>query len=174
MDELKSAIRDVKDFPKEGIVFKDITPLLHSPLLFKKIIDEMAKSCEGIKVDYIAGIESRGFIFGAALAYKLDIGFVPIRKKGKLPYTTVSASYSLEYGKDALEVHTDAFGKGDNVLVIDDLLATGGTLKAVCEVIEKLEANVTKLICLIELSFLNGRDKLKGYDTTCLIDFDSE
>ena len=174
MDELKAAIRDVVDFPKKGIVFKDITTLLQKADLLKKTIDEMAICCIDKQIDVVAGIESRGFIFGAALAIELGVGFVPIRKKGKLPAETVSASYALEYGEDTLEIHKDAFPKGANVLIIDDLLATGGTLKAVCELVEKLGAHVAKIICLIELSFLGGRAKLEGYDLDCLIEFDSE
>ncbi len=174
MEELKKAIRDVVDFPKPGIVFKDITPLLKSPELFQKTIDAMAACCADKQIDVVAGIESRGFIYGAALALKLGIGFVPVRKKGKLPYKTVSASYSLEYGEDTLELHEDAFDSGAKVLVIDDLLATGGTLKAVCELVEKINGDVAQIICLIELSFLNGRAKLEGYNIDCLIQFDSE
>jgi adenine phosphoribosyltransferase len=174
MDKLKRAIRDVVDFPKKGIVFKDITPLLQSAPLFRSAINEMVKRCKGRKIDAIAAIESRGFIFGAALAYKMGVSFVPVRKKGKLPFETVQVTYSLEYGQDSLEVHRDAFKEGDNVLIIDDLLATGGTLKAVCEMVEKLQARVEKILCVIELSFLKGREKLSRYDFESLIVFDKE
>lgn len=174
MKEFRAAIRDIPDFPKKGIVFKDITPLLQSGRLFQKVIDEMAERCRGKKIDCVAAIESRGFIFGAALAYKLGVGFIPIRKKGKLPYETVSVTYSLEYGEDTLEVHKDAFSPGAEVLVIDDLLATGGTLKAVCQLIEKLKAKVAHIICLVELSFLNGRSPLGRYSCECLVAFDGE
>ena len=174
MQDLYAAIRDVPDFPKKGIVFKDITPLLRSGELFKKAIDKMAQYCTGKKISCVAAIESRGFIFGSALAYKLGVGFVPIRKKGKLPYDKESVSYALEYGEDTLEVHKDAFSAGDNVLIIDDLLATGGTLKAVCELVEKLNAKVSGIICLIELAFLKGRDKIEDYPFECIIKINGE
>ncbi|MDP3789138.1 MAG: adenine phosphoribosyltransferase, partial [Candidatus Omnitrophota bacterium] len=128
MDEIKSAIRDIPDFPKPGIIFKDITPLLKDARLFKKSVDLLAKQFEDKKIDKVASIESRGFIFGSAVAYKLGASFVPVRKKGKLPHLTYFSEYELEYGKDILEMHQDAISKGENVLIIDDLLATGGTL----------------------------------------------
>jgi adenine phosphoribosyltransferase len=174
MDEIRAAIRDVPDFPKKGIVFKDITPLLQSGTLFARAIDEMARRCKGKKIDAIAAIESRGFIFGAALALKLGVGFVPVRKKGKLPYKTVKATYTLEYGEDTIEMHQDAFRKGAQVLIVDDLLATGGTLRAVCDLVEKVGAKVAKIVCLIELSFLGAKKKFQNYDLECLIDFAGE
>jgi len=172
MQELYDAVRDVPDFPKKGIVFKDITPILQAPKLFKTAIDKMAEFCEGKNIDIVAGIESRGFIFGAAIAYKLGIGFVPVRKKGKLPYEKEFVTYSLEYGEDTLEIHKDAFKNASNVLVVDDLLATGGTLEAVCKLVEKVGGNVVQIACLIELKFLGGRDKLSGYNCNCVLSYE--
>ena len=169
MTDLKSAIRDVPGFPKEGIIFKDITTLLKDKEKFKETIDLFAEKLKGKKIDIVLSIEARGFIFGAALAYKLGAGLVPVRKKGKLPYKTYSVTYELEYGKDTLEIHQDAFGKGANVLVVDDLLATGGTCAAVAELINKMGGNIVGFAFLIELTALKGRDKIKGYETISLI-----
>ncbi len=138
MEELKKYIRDIPDFPKKGILFKDITTLLNDKKAFKNAVDLMAKNIKG-KVDYILAVESRGFIFAGALCYKLGSGFVPVRKKGKLPYKTIQATYALEYGTDTLEIHEDAIKQGSNCLIVDDLLATGGTAHAVCELVEKLK-----------------------------------
>jgi len=169
MKTLKSFIRDVPGFPKEGIIFKDITPLLRDKDKFGKAVDLIADKFKGKKIDFILSVESRGFIFGAAVAYKLGVGLVPIRKKGKLPYETHSITYDLEYGKDTLEVHRDAFRKGDRVLIVDDLLATGGTSKAVVELVERMGGKVIGLAFLIELTALKGRDKLRGYPIVALI-----
>lgn len=174
MNVLKNAIRDVIDFPKKGIIFKDITPLLINPLLFKKAVIEMAEPFKNISCDAIIGVESRGFIFAASMALLLEKPFIPVRKKGKLPYKTISESYELEYGFDTLEIHADAIKKGDNVLIVDDLLATGGTVSAVARLIEKLQGNVIGLTFLIELSFLNGRSKLKDRKVVSLIDYKKE
>jgi adenine phosphoribosyltransferase len=171
MEDLKKAIRDVPDFPKKGIIFKDITPVIQNPELFKKAIDELYEKFKDRKIDIVASIESRGFIFGAALAYKLDAGFVPVRKKGKLPFKTYSATYALEYGEDTLEVHQDAIGKGDKVLIIDDLLATGGTLGAVINLVKKMGGEIAGIGFLIELTFLKGREKNKGHEIFSLIKF---
>jgi adenine phosphoribosyltransferase len=168
---LKKAIRDIPDFPKAGIIFKDITPLLADGQLFSRTIDIMYKKFRNKEIDKIAAIESRGFIFGAALAYKLGAGFVPIRKKGKLPHTTLNADYTLEYGISSVEIHSDAINKGERVLLVDDLLATGGTMKASTELVEKLEGEIVAICFLINLTFLKGLDKLKKYNTYSLMEF---
>lgn len=172
--DLKTKIRDVPDFPKDGIVFKDITPLLKDGEAFRQAIDMMAENYKGKKIDLIVGAESRGFIFGSALAYKLGIGFIPARKPGKLPHKTHSAEYALEYGVDSLEMHLDAIKEGEQVLIIDDLLATGGTARAKCQLVERLGGQVVGIAFLIELAFLNGREKLNGYDVFSLISYDGE
>ncbi len=171
---LKKAIRTIPDFPKKGIMFKDITTLLKDTKAFKKSIDIFFKHYKNKKIDKIVSIESRGFIFGSALAYKLGAGFVPVRKPKKLPAKTLKEEYKLEYGTDALEIHADAIKKGEKVLVVDDLLATGGTVAAACKLIRKLDGKIVSLAFLIELTFLNGRDKLKGYDVFSIITYDSE
>jgi len=158
--ELSSYIRDIPDWPKEGIVFKDITPLLASPEGFKHAIDTLAETYKGIGVTKVMGAEARGFIFGGALAYTLGAGFVPARKPGKLPWDTTSVTYDLEYGTDSLEVHSDAFGPGDSVLIVDDVLATGGTAAAKAELVKETGATVAGFAFLIELDFLAGRSKL--------------
>jgi len=169
---LKKLIRDVPDFPKAGIIFKDITPLLINPKGFKSALNQMAKMNWGQSpIHKIVSMESRGFIFGAALSLKLGCGFVPVRKKGKLPYKTIREEYQLEYGTDILEIHEDAIVKDENVLIVDDVLATGGTAKAVCSLIEKLGGKVAGLFFLIELSFLNPQEKLKGYEISSLIKY---
>jgi adenine phosphoribosyltransferase len=171
IDTLKSAIRDIPDFPKKGIIFKDITTLLSHGELFKQAIDELADYFKDKGIQKVAAIESRGFIIGAPLAYKLGVGFVPIRKKGKLPYRTITATYQLEYGTDTLEVHEDAIQKGENLLIVDDLLATGGTANATIELAKKLGAKISGIVFMIELTFLNGRKKLKDYDVFSLIKY---
>lgn len=170
--DLASTIRDVPDFPIPGILFKDITTLLKDPQALKETVDQMTEYARSKQVDVIVGIESRGFIFGMPLAYNLGCGFVPVRKPGKLPAETVSESYSLEYGVNTLEIHVDAIEKGQRVLIVDDLLATGGTALATCKLIEKLGGVVAGLAFAIELGFLNGRGKLAGYDTKALVAFD--
>ena len=172
--DLKSKIRTVPHFPKKGIMFRDITTLLKDPKAFKYSIKKLKKYYKDKNVDVVAGPESRGFIFGAVLAHELGVGFVPIRKPGKLPAETESQEYELEYGTDKIEIHKDAIEKGQNVLIIDDLLATGGTSEAAAKLVEKLGGKVAGLAYLIELSFLKGRDKLKNYDVYSLIDYDSE
>jgi len=172
--DLKSKIRNVPDFPKPGIGFKDITTLVKDAEAFQDSINQLADYFGSKNVDVVVGIESRGFIFGAALAYKWKIGFVPVRKPGKLPAETYSETYALEYGTDTLEIHKDAISPGQRVLVIDDLLATGGTLEATTHLVERCGGNVVGIACLIELTFLNGRKKLQGYDFHSLIQFDSE
>ncbi|KLO22825.1 adenine phosphoribosyltransferase [Marinitoga sp. 1197] len=155
-------IRDIPDFPKPGIIFKDITPLLANPAAFREVIDEMARKVEKLDFDTILVPEARGFLFGSALAYKLGKKLVPIRKPGKLPYDIVEVSYSLEYGEAKIQMHKDALSKGEKVLVVDDVLATGGTIQAIETLVKKLEAEVSGVLCLIELSFLNPREKLSN------------
>jgi len=169
MEGLKSLIRDVPGFPKEGIIFKDITPLLRDKDKFREAVDLISDKFKSEKIDFILSVESRGFIFGAAMAYKLGIGLVPIRKKGKLPYETNSVTYDLEYGTDTLEIHKDAFRKGNKVLIVDDLLATGGTSKAVVDLVEGMGGKVVGFAFLIELVALKGRDKLRGYPIVSLV-----
>ncbi len=169
--DLTRLIRDIPDFPKKGIIFKDITPLLGDAAAFSQMTKELAALYRNAGIDKIASIESRGFIIGAAMAAELGCGFVPVRKKGKLPYKTAQQEYQLEYGTDMLEIHTDAVKKGDNVLIVDDVLATGGTAEAVCELVNKLGGNIAGLCFLIELKFLNGKEKLKKYKVDSLITY---
>ena len=162
MDTLKSKIRHVPDFPKPGILFYDITTLLQDPAGFRQAVDALSAPFSDQGIELVVGIESRGFIFGSAVADRLGAGFSPVRKPGKLPSTTIRGSYDLEYGSDALEIHDDAVGRGQRVLIVDDLLATGGTAKATCELVSKLGGDVVALAFLIELVGLNGREKLEG------------
>ena len=171
MEDLKKAIRDIPDFPKKGIIFKDITPLLQNTGLFRKAVDRLAEEFKSRKIDVVASVESRGFILGAAIAYKLGVSFVPVRKKGKLPYKTYSVTYDLEYGQDTLEMHQDAVGRGAKVLIIDDLLATGGTLAATIDLVKKMGGEIAGIGFLIELTFLNGRKKAPGHEIFSLIKF---
>jgi adenine phosphoribosyltransferase len=157
---LKKYIRDIQDFPKPGIGFKDITPLLINPIARQETLDLLLSNLKEKKIDKVIGVESRGFFFGILLAEALNAGFIPVRKPKKLPYETISASYDLEYGTDTLEIHIDAIQKGDKVLIHDDVLATGGTAKAVCELVERLGGEIVQCNFLMELSFLNGREKL--------------
>jgi len=170
-DKFKLAIRDIPDFPKKGIIFKDITTLLSNAILFKSAIDQIADNYKNKNIDKVVVIESRGFIFGAPVAVKLGSGIIPVRKKGKLPYKTISATYSLEYGTDTLEMHEDAIKPGEKILIIDDLLATGGTASAAIELVKKSGGTVSGLAFLIELSFLNGRENLKDFDIFSLIKY---
>ena len=171
---IRAAIRDIPDFPRPGIVFKDITPLLSNGPLFGKTVDLIAERYRGQKVDTVLGIESRGFIFGSALAYKLGAGFSVVRKPGKLPYETHSADYELEYGKDTLEIHVDAVARDARVVIADDLIATGGTAAATAELVSKLGATVVECAFVIELSFLHGREKLKPHKVFSVLQYDSE
>jgi len=173
-EELKQAIRSVPDFPKKGIVFRDITTLLKEKEAFKKTIDLFYEKYKSEKIDKVVSVESRGFIFGAALAYKLGAGFIPVRKPGKLPAETLREEYALEYGTDAVEIHKDAISSGERILVLDDLLATGGTVQATCRLVEKLGGDIVGVCFLIELSFLKGREKLKNYNIYTLIDYETE
>lgn len=167
--DLKSYIRDIPDFPKEGIIFKDITTLLKEPDAYREALDMMADHYKEKDFDYIVAIEARGFIIGAPLALALNKGFIPIRKPGKLPADIISASYELEYGSNQIEMHKDALKSGDKVLLVDDLLATGGTVRAAIDLIEDLGANIIGVAFLMELLFLNGRDKFADYDIFSLL-----
>lgn len=169
--ELKDYIRSIQDYPKEGILFRDITTLLKDKDAFKLAIDKMAEQVKDKKVDLVVGAESRGFLIGSALAYKMNCGFIPVRKKGKLPYKTISEEYALEYGTDTLFMHEDAIKKGDNVLVVDDLIATGGTALAMIKMVEKLGGNVIASSFLIELEELNGRKEIEKYPINVLIKY---
>ena len=162
-------IRDIPDFPRPGILFRDITPLLADPDAFPAAIDALCEPFDEAAVEYVAAVEARGFIFGAAAAARLRAGFVPIRKKGKLPCQTDSATYELEYGIDTLEMHRDALRPGARVLMVDDLLATGGTMQAACQLVEKVGGQVVGITCLIELKALHGRERLAGYDVHAVI-----
>jgi adenine phosphoribosyltransferase len=172
--DIQRAIRNVPNFPKPGIVFKDITPLLANGPVFAKTINLLAERYAGQKIDTVLGIESRGFIVGAALAYKLGAGFSVVRKPGKLPYETHTASYELEYGTDSLEIHVDGLAPNSRVVIADDLIATGGTAAATAALVSKLGGTVVECAFVIELSFLNGREKLKPHGVYSLIQYDSE
>ena len=168
---LNALIRDVEDFPKEGILFKDITPLLQDAKGLQESIDQMAREVQDVDFDLVIGPESRGFIFGVPLAYKLQKGFVPVRKPGKLPYKTIGQSYDLEYGSNTIEMHIDAIKPGQKVIIVDDLLATGGTTKAIVDLVEKLGGEVVKIVYLIELEGLNGRSILEGQNIVSLLKY---
>jgi len=172
--DLRAKIRSIPDFPKPGILFRDITPLLQDAAALREAVRRMAEPYEGGSVDVVVGAESRGFIFGAAIAIALGAGFVPVRKKGKLPARTVSQTYDLEYGTDTIEMHADAIQPEMRVLMVDDLLATGGTMAACCEMVEKAAGRILGIEFLIELSFLAGRRKLEGYPVRSQIVYDSE
>ncbi len=171
MDNLKRLIRDVPDFPKKGIVFKDITPLFQDPRGLRKTVELIADHYRNKKIDIVVGAEARGFILAPTVAFNLGAGFVPVRKPGKLPYEKVSMSYALEYGTDTLEMHKDAIKKGQQVLLVDDLLATGGTMAACCKLVESLGGNVVGCAFLIELTFLNGKKSLDKYDIFSLLKY---
>ncbi len=169
--DLKKYIRDIQDFPKEGILFKDITPLLIDPKARKECLEILVSTLKDKRIDKVIGAESRGFFFGMLLAEELNAGFIPVRKPNKLPFDTISASYDLEYGSDTLEIHTDAIQKGDRVLIHDDVLATGGTAKAVCELVEKMGGVIVQCNFLMELTFLNGREKIAGNEIFAAISY---
>ncbi len=171
--ELKNLIRHIPDFPKPGILFYDITTLLKDPYGLRTVIDRMTEQFKGDRIDTVIGIEARGFIFAPALAYHLGAGFVPVRKPKKLPSEVESYSYELEYGTDTLEIHRDAVGEGHNIVIADDLLATGGTAEAVVKLVQKLGGNVVGLSFVVELEFLNGRQKLAGHDVHSLLKYQS-
>ena len=171
LDKLRAGVRDVPDFPKKGIIFKDITPILSDGGLFRMSIDAFLQHCAGKKIDKVVGIDARGFLFGSAVAYELGVGFVPIRKRGKLPFKTEIAKYSLEYGEAEMEMHVDAMGPGERIVLIDDLLATGGTSAAAAALIKKVGGELLEAIFLIELEFLHGREKLAPIPTTSFLTF---
>jgi adenine phosphoribosyltransferase len=173
VESLKALIREIPDFPKPGILFYDITTLLKNARGLRAVIDHITENFRDVNIDTVIGIEARGFIFGPALAYHLGAGFVPVRKPKRLPSEVESYSYDLEYGKDTLEIHRDAVGKGHNVIIADDLLATGGTAEAVVKLVEKLGGNVVGLSFVIELEFLKGRERLAGYDVFSLLKYQS-
>ena len=170
-ESIVKAVRDIPDFPVKGVIFKDITPLLSNMSLYNGIIDTIVEQYKDKNITKVAGLESRGFIFGVSIAQKLNVPFIPIRKKGKLPYKTVSTTYSLEYGSSTIEMHIDAVNETDNVLIVDDLLATGGTAYAAVELIKKLNANVAACAFVIELTFLNGKDKLKDIPYSSIVQY---
>jgi adenine phosphoribosyltransferase len=172
--DLRDKIRQIPDFPKEGIVFRDITTLIKDKDAFKQAVDEIVSDLKDKKIDYIVGPEARGFLMGSAVAYALGVGFVPVRKKGKLPGEVIQKEYDLEYGTDILEIHNDAIEKGSNVAIVDDLLATGGTVFAVSSLLEDIGAKVAAMEFLIELTFLNPREKLKKYHINSLVKYDKE
>jgi len=174
MLDLRKIIRSIPDFPKPGIVFRDITTLLQDPKALRWVVDNLADHFDSGRIDMVAGAEARGFIFAPAVAYKLGAGFVPVRKPGKLPFETVRATYQLEYGTDTLEIHKDAIKSGQRVLMVDDLLATGGTMLACCDLIERLGGKVAGCAFVVELSFLKGRQKLARYEVFSLVDYASE
>ena len=169
--DLKNRIRDIPDFPKPGIVFKDITTLLQDFDAFKLSVDMLTKQHQKNKIDKVAGIEARGFIFGAAIAYAMNTGFIVIRKPGKLPYQTIKQTYELEYGSDEIEIHEDAIKSGERILLVDDLLATGGTMAAAAELINKIGGEIVGISFVIELTFLHGREKLKGHNIHSLVKY---
>lgn len=172
--DLKKVIRNIPDFPKKGVVFRDITPLLRDSEAFRYSVDCLAEKYKDVEIDAILGAEARGFIFGSVLAYKLGVGFIPVRKPGKLPFDTCSVSYSLEYGENVLEMHLDAVNPGDKILIVDDLVATGGTAKAKAELVEKRGGEVLGFCFVIELEFLNPRKMLEGYDVFSLVKYEKE
>ena len=170
-ERLKALIRDVPDFPQPGIVFKDITPLLADPVTLSTVIDEIVVGLGRGTVDKVVGIEARGFIVAAPVAYHMAAGFVPIRKKGKLPWQTENQSYELEYGEETIEIHKDAIAPGERIAIVDDVLATGGTAAASAQLVERLGGTVVSMAFLIELAFLKGREKLTGYDIVSLLQY---
>lgn len=171
MKELSDYIREINDFPKEGIQFKDITTLLQDPKGTELCLNTLLELLDGEKIDKVVGMESRGFFFGTLLAQKLNAGFVPVRKKGKLPYTTINEVYALEYGTDTIEIHIDAIKKGERVLIHDDVLATGGTAKATCKLIERLGGEIVQCNFIMKLDFLNGEEKLSGYNVKSALSY---
>lgn len=174
MKDLKAVIRNVPDFPSEGILFRDITTLLADPEATRQAADAIVDNYREADIDVVVGIEARGFIFGALVADKLNVSFAPARKPGKLPYETISETYELEYGTDTIEIHTDAVGEGQKALIVDDLLATGGTMAACCRLVDKLGGIVAGCAFVVELGFLKGREKLDGRDVFALVNYESE
>ncbi len=174
MPDIKKAIRTIPDWPAKGVMFRDITTLLQDPAAFREAVDRFYDRYKPMKIDTIVGIDARGLIFGAPLAYKLETPFVPVRKKGKLPYKTVSQSYALEYGQDSIEIHEDAIKKGDRVVIVDDLIATGGTIKAAIQLVEKLGGQVIECAFVVDLPDLKGKEKIRQYSIFTLVEFEGE
>ncbi|MCD4743336.1 MAG: adenine phosphoribosyltransferase [Desulfobacteraceae bacterium] len=172
--DLKETIRSIPDWPIKGVIFRDLTTLMQDPDAFKESCDVLYERYKDQNIDKIVGIDARGFVFGAVLAYKLEIGFIPVRKKGKLPYKTIEETYSLEYGEDTLEIHEDALGKDDKVIVVDDLIATGGTVGATVSLVEKLGAQILECAFIVELPDLKGRDKIKNCKVFSITKFEGE
>ena len=171
---MKKTIRSIPDWPIKGVIFRDLTTLMLDPAAYKESCDIFYNRYKDMGIEKIVGIDARGFVFGAVLAYHLNIGFVPVRKKGKLPYTTISESYSLEYGEDVLEIHEDALKKGERVIIIDDLIATGGTVGATAKLVEKLEAEIIECAFVVELPDLKGRDQIKNHKVFAILEFEGE
>ncbi|MCP1995212.1 adenine phosphoribosyltransferase [Flavobacterium sp. HSC-61S13] len=169
--DIEKYIRNIADFPKKGVIFKDITPLLNDPQAMRYATEQLLKLVGNQKIDKVVGMESRGFFFGTVIAQELNAGFIPVRKPGKLPYDKVSQEYALEYGSDILEIHADAILPGQNILIHDDVLATGGTAEAVCKMVEKMGGNIVQFNFLMELTFLNGREKLKNHQVMSLLKY---
>lgn len=174
MKELKEYVRNIPDFPEKGIIFRDITTVFQDPEALKLSIDSMQEKLNNVDFDIVVGAESRGFLFGTPIAYNLNKAFVPVRKKGKLPYETIEESYNLEYGQATLEIHKDAIKPGQRVVIIDDLIATGGTLEAIIKLVERLGGIVVKVCCLIDLPDLGGKEKIKNYDVETVIAFEGK
>ncbi|MGN1305546.1 MAG: adenine phosphoribosyltransferase [Oscillospiraceae bacterium] len=174
MNDIKKYITDIPDFPEKGIIFRDVTSLLQNGEGFSAAVDEMTKLLDDVDFDAVLGLEARGFVFGAPIAYAKKKAFIPVRKKGKLPRATVSAKYELEYGTAEIEIHTDSLKKGDKVVIIDDLIATGGTLEAAARLVEQLGGEVVRIVCLMELTDLKGRDKLQKYDVRSVVTYEGE
>jgi adenine phosphoribosyltransferase len=172
--DLKKTIRSIPDWPIKGVIFRDLTTLMLDPAAYKESCDIFYNRYKDMDIEKIVGIDARGFVFGAVLAYHLNIGFVPVRKKGKLPYNTISESYSLEYGEDVLEIHEDALEKGERVIIIDDLIATGGTVGATAKLVEKLEAEIVECAFVVELPDLKGRDQIKNHKVFTILEFEGE
>jgi len=172
--DLKATIRSIPDWPIKGVIFRDLTTLMQNPDAFRESCDVLYERYKDQNIDKIVGIDARGFVFGAVLAYKLGIGFVPVRKKGKLPYKTIEETYSLEYGEDTLEIHEDALDKGDKVIVVDDLIATGGTVGATVSLVEKLGAQILECAFIVELPDLKGRDKIKNCKVFSITEFEGD
>jgi len=169
--DFKEKIRSIPDFPKKGVIFRDITPVLQEPKLFKALINKLANPYKNKKIDVVVGIDARGFLLSAPIAYKLGTGVAIVRKKGKLPYKTVAQNYSLEYGNESIEMHEDSILPGQSVLLVDDVIATGGTMKATCDLVEKLGGKIVEILFFIELKDLKGKEKLKKYKVRSLIKF---
>ncbi len=174
MESLKASIRSIPDWPIDGVIFRDLTTLMLDPLIFKETCDLFYNRYKNQNIDKIVGIDARGFVFGAVLAYHLNVGFVPVRKKGKLPYKTIRESYTLEYGKNTVEMHTDAISQGERVVIADDLIATGGTIAAAVKLVERLGGDIVECAFVVELPDLKGRDLIKGQKVYSMVTFEGE